>query len=243
MQNFKQLIKALLQIFGLRMYKIPKNFPKLQPPNPLVYLQIDLLLDVGANIGQYVIENRQQGYLGQVVSFEPLPQAYDTLLENAAGDPLWMLQARCAVGSAIGETVIHISKNSYSSSLLPMLASHLDSAPESVYVGQASTPVITLDSVYQQYAGNKKKVFLKIDTQGFEAHVLAGALQSMESIYAVQLELSLVPLYANQELYPYFLDFFKEQGFILWQIIPGFINNQSGQSLQFDAIFIRSSAA
>jgi hypothetical protein len=124
MQNFKQLIKALLQIFGLRMYKIPKNFPKLQPPNPLVYLQIDLLLDVGANIGQYVIENRQQGYLGQVVSFEPLPQAYDTLLENAAGDPLWMLQARCAVGSAIGETVIHISKNSYSSSLLPMLASH-----------------------------------------------------------------------------------------------------------------------
>jgi hypothetical protein len=85
----------------------------------------------------------------------------------------------------------------------------------------------------------EKKVFLKIDTQGFEAHVLAGALKSLQSIFAVQLELSLVPLYANQELYRYFLKFFEEQGFYLWQIIPGFIDNDSGQSLQFDAIFLR----
>lgn len=120
-----------------------------------------------------------------------------------------------------------------------MLETHSDSAPESVYIGTTSTPVITLDSVYERYAKDKKKVFLKIDTQGFEAHVLAGALKSLQSIFAVQLELSLVPLYANQELYPYFLKFFEDQGFYLWQIIPGFIDNDSGQSLQFDAIFLR----
>jgi FkbM family methyltransferase len=239
MNPFKKLIKQALSACGLKIYKVRTEFARLQPPNPLVYHKVDLLLDVGANVGQYVIENRQQGYLGQVVSFEPLPDAYQTLRENAYGDTEWVIHERCAVGSEIGQTEINISKNSFSSSLLPMLETHSDSAPESVYIGTASTPVITLDSVYERYAKDKKKVFLKIDTQGFEAHVLAGALKSLQSIFAVQLELSLVPLYANQELYPYFLKFFEEQGFYLWQIIPGFIDNDSGQSLQFDAIFLR----
>ena len=239
MNPFKKLIKQALSACGLKIYKVRTEFAHLQPPNPLVYHKVDLLLDVGANVGQYVIENRQQGYLGQVVSFEPLPDAYQTLRENAYGDTEWLIHERCAVGSEIGQTEINISKNSFSSSLLPMLETHSDSAPESVYIGTASTPVITLDSVYERYAKDKKKVFLKIDTQGFEAHVLAGALKSLQSIFAVQLELSLVPLYANQELYPYFLKFFEDQGFYLWQIIPGFIDNDSGQSLQFDAIFLR----
>lgn len=239
MNPFKKLIKQALSACGLKIYKVRTEFARLQPPNPLVYHKVDLLLDVGANVGQYVIENRQQGYLGQVVSFEPLPNAYQTLRENAYGDAEWVIHERCAVGSEIGQTEINISKNSFSSSLLPMLETHSDSAPESVYIGTASTPVITLDSVYERYAKDKKKVFLKIDTQGFEAHVLAGALKSLQSIFAVQLELSLVPLYANQELYPYFLKFFEDQGFYLWQIIPGFIDNDSGQSLQFDAIFLR----
>lgn len=239
MNLLKQSIKKIAKNLGFGIYKIPKQFPKLQPPNPLVYHQVDLLLDVGANVGQYVIENRQQGYVGQVVSFEPLPDAYQALVENAYGDSQWLIHERCAVGSEMGQTEINISKNSYSSSLLPMLNTHSDSAPESVYIGTANTLVLTLDSVYEQYAKDKKKVFLKIDTQGFEAHVLAGALKSLPSIFAVQLELSLVPLYANQELYPYFLKFFGEQGFYLWQIIPGFIDNESGQSLQFDAIFLR----
>jgi len=239
MNPFKKLIKQALSACGLKIYKVRTEFARLQPPNPLVYHKVDLLLDVGANVGQYVIENRQQGYLGQVVSFEPLPDAYQILRENAYGDSEWVIHERCAVGSEIGQTEINISKNSFSSSLLPMLETHSDSAPESVYIGTASTPVITLDSVYERYAKDKKKVFLKIDTQGFEAHVLAGALKSLQSIFAVQLELSLVPLYANQELYPYFLKFFEDQGFYLWQIIPGFIDNDSGQSLQFDAIFLR----
>lgn len=239
MNLIKKSIKKIARNLGFGIYKIPKQFPKLQPPNPLVYHQVDLLLDVGANVGQYVIENRQLGYQGQVVSFEPLPDAYQTLKDNAFGDQQWLIHERCAVGSEMGQTEINISKNSYSSSLLQMLNTHSDSAPESVYIGTATTPVITLDSVYQQYAKDKKKVFLKIDTQGFEAHVLSGAPKSLESIFAVQLELSLVPLYANQELYPYFLKFFEEHGFYLWQIIPGFIDNDSGQSLQFDAIFLR----
>lgn len=239
MNPLKKLIKQVLSACGFKIYKVRKKFTRLQPPNPLVYHQVDLLLDVGANIGQYVIDNRQQGYLGQVVSFEPLPDAYETLLENADEDSQWIIHERCAVGSESGQTQINISKNSFSSSLLPMLNTHSDSAPESVYIGTASTPVIALDSIYERYAKGKKKVFLKIDTQGFEAHVLSGALQSLRSIFAVQLELSLVPLYANQELYPYFLKFFEEHGFYLWQIIPGFIDNESGQSLQFDAIFLR----
>ncbi|MFX8373787.1 FkbM family methyltransferase, partial [Acinetobacter baumannii] len=90
------------------------------------------------------------------------------------------------------EVDINISGNSYSSSILPMLPAHLSAAPESLYIGKAKTKVITLDSVFDEYRVNKEKVFLKIDTQGFEAEVLSGLSRNLRNITAVQLEMSIV---------------------------------------------------
>ena len=94
--------------------------------------------------------------------------------------------------------------------------------------------------MFESYRKNNEKVFLKIDTQGFEREVLGGLSKNLRNIFAVQLELSIVPLYDNQELYKYFFSFFEENGFILWSLIPGFGNPTTGQLLQFDAIFVRN---
>jgi hypothetical protein len=84
-------------------------------------------------------------------------------------------------------------------------------------------------------------IFLKIDTQGYEEEVLAGATLTLQIVEVVQIELSLVELYRGQKLYSYFLEFFAKRDFQLFDIIPGFFNPQIGQLLQLDVIFVKKS--
>jgi FkbM family methyltransferase len=234
MRFLDKLVKNSLKGVGIHVSRIVKQ------PTPLAYHGIELLLDVGANIGQYAMSTRLEGYRGTIVSFEPLPDAYETLTDNSRKDTLWTVHPRCAVGSKPGVAEINISKDSYASSLLPILQTHIAAAPNSVFIGKAKTDVITLDSVFDSYRKNAEKTFLKIDTQGFEAEVLEGLSKNIQNIFSVQLELSIVPLYDNQALYPYVFTFFEQHGFLLWSLIPGTANTSTGQLLQFDAVFDRS---
>jgi hypothetical protein len=108
-------------------------------------------------------------------------------------------------------------------------------------VGQEKISVITLDSEIQKWGEVGAPIFLKIDTQGYEEEVLAGAELTIKLVAAVQIELSLVKLYEKQELFDYFLEYFKEREFMLFDVIPGFSDPKTGQLLQFDAIFVKVS--
>jgi FkbM family methyltransferase len=238
MRIVKKIVKNIFRSAGLNVSQIVGPPPS-PPPSPLVHYKIELLLDVGANIGQFAMHARAEGYKGRIVSFEPVPDAYETLLLKSQSDPLWTVHKRCAVGSKPGEAEINISGNSQSSSLLPMLQAHLSAAPDSVYIGKAKTEVITLDSVFESYRTHNEKTLLKIDAQGFETEVLNGLSKNFQHIFAVQIELATVPLYGSQDLYQHFFTFFEESGFFLWSLIPVFGDASTGQLLEFDAVFVR----
>ncbi|MCW7537972.1 FkbM family methyltransferase [Aquabacterium sp. A7-Y] len=204
---------------------------------------VDLILDVGANTGQYALKVRQGGYRGRIVSFEPLAEAHARLKLNARGDEAWQVHEQCAVGEASGEVDIHVAGNSQSSSILPMLAAHADAAPHSMYVSAQKTAVIPLDAVFEAYANGSRAVFLKIDTQGYEWPVLQGAARSLERVVGVQLELSLVPLYEGQRLWEFFVEDLQQRGFQLWSLLPGFTDPRNGRTLQVDGVFFRRSDA
>jgi FkbM family methyltransferase len=231
----KDLIKNSFRYFGFEL----KRYKQAREPNPLLQHKIDLLFDVGANVGQYALWARTEGYSGKIISFEPLSAAHAILRETAKPDGLWVIHERCAIGGEEGEVEINVAANSYSSSILPMLKAHSDAAPQSVYVGKDVAQIITLDSIFYNYRTAKERVFLKIDTQGFEKSVLEGARVCLCEIQAIQLELSLVTLYEGQELYDYFISYLKEAGFEIWSLIPVFADARTGQLLQFDAIFVR----
>ena len=84
----------------------------------------------------------------------------------------------------------------------------------------------------------EKSIFLKIDVQGHEKEVLKGVMGNLSSIKAVQIELSLIPLYSNQETYLYYFNFFLSHGFVVWNLESGFREPDSGRLLQFDVLFV-----
>lgn len=201
--------------------------------------RIDTVLDIGANSGQFAQQMRSDlGFTHRIVSFEPLSTAFELLKANAKDDPDWEV-FNYAIGDTEEERDINISANSYSSSLLNMLPSHLKSAPDSKYIGKETIAIKTLDSLFGDLCKTAKNVYMKIDTQGFEGKVLKGAENSLPHIDTVQMEMSLVPLYDGELLFNETWILMVKKGYTLIAIENGFSDPASGQLLQVDGIFHR----
>ncbi len=237
-------IKRLLRRAGLDLHRYtPTASPDAQLERVLDRFGIDLILDIGACEGQYGKLVRELGYRGRIVSFEPLPAVYPILQAQAARDPHWTVAARGAIGAEDGEITINVAGNAASSSVLPMLAAHTDAAPVSAYVGQELVAVSRLDTAALPLLKGSAATFLKIDTQGYEAAVLAGGRETLARAAAVQVEMSLTPLYAGGTLYDEMLELMRGHGFELWALWPGFGREHDGRLLQMDAIFARPERA
>lgn len=231
----KKILRSTSRFFGYEITRYQKP-----PISPLLSLNIDLLLDIGANTGQSAIQARHEGYVGKILSFEPLLEAHSALCKNAVNDEMWSIFKRCAIGNKSSISSINVAGNSGSSSMLDMLPRHISAAPESQYSSKQEVEVITLDSIFNEISKGHKNIFLKIDTQGYEHEVLAGAVNSLKRIEAVQLELSTTPLYSSQYLYEYFFEFFRKNEYSLWGLMPGFCDPNTGELLQFDALFVKT---
>lgn len=200
---------------------------------------IDLILDIGANTGQFSELILKLGYEGSILSFEPLSTAYEVLLRKSRRFKRWKVFDRCAIGDIDGTININVSQNLLSSSALKILEHHTSVSPESNIVAVESVPVYKLDSISTQYEGQYNNILLKIDTQGYEGKVLIGAANFLNSIKGVLVEVSLIPLYEGQKLGDEIYEMLKAQGFNLWGIFPAFVNKASGRMLQVDLLLFR----
>jgi FkbM family methyltransferase len=198
-----------------------------------------LVFDVGANGGQYAMGLRASGYRGAIVSFEPVEAAFTRLKSQQSGDPLWRL-VPIALGRTQGTALINVAGNcAASSSLLPMLPRHIESAPDAAYIAKEPVRVETLEWALGQFKGGARRVFLKLDVQGCEGMVLEGAGDRLGEFVGVQLEASLVPLYEGEALFLELVTYLNLHGFTLMGLDPGFWDPKTGQLLQVDCIFMR----
>lgn len=226
--------------FELRKYN-PRTSENLQHQRILEENNIELVIDVGANIGQYAKYLRNIGYEGEIISFEPLSEPYKKLVDASKNDSAWRIAPRMAIGNSDGEIEINVSKNLYSSSILNIREAHVSTAPESSYIGSETVRISKLDSLLGNIIPNKpQNSFLKIDVQGYEKQVLEGAVELLLKIKGVQSELSLVPLYEGQILYSDFISRMNKGNFTMHAIYPGFMDKATGQLLQFDGVFIKN---
>lgn len=203
---------------------------------------VTLVLDVGANTGQYATGLRAWGYGGRIVSFEPLPEAHAALRRRAAADPAWEIAPPMALGAEAGESSLHVSAESDMSSLLPQTALLQRVSPSSRISRAERVTVRRLDVAAAPFLRADDRVFLKVDTQGYEAAVLAGASGLSARLEGIQLELPLVPCYEGETGFRDMLERMTGLGFELHLVLPGYFERKLARQLQVDVVFVRSGA-
>lgn len=238
--TIKNIIQKIMHKSGYEVRRyFPANSPATQIVSALKFANADILFDIGANEGQFAREIREHGYRGRIVSFEPLSSVRKRLLSYVSQDHSWEVHDQSAIGDRDGEIEINISSNSVSSSVLPMLELHSDAAKASAYIDSETVPIVMLDTVAVRYLSQESKLFIKVDTQGFEWQVLDGADETLRQTQGLLCELSLVPLYDGQRLWRDIVDRLDAEGFMLWALQSVFSDPKTGQILQMDGIFLR----
>lgn len=233
----KKKIKKLLNHIGISISKYDLNNSEFRLKYFLTKRSVECVLDIGANVGQYGNYLREIGYKNKIISFEPIHEAYIELAENSKKDKFWTVY-NLGLGSENKDVQINISKNSVSSSILKMKDSHMNAEPESKYIDTQNIKIKTLEQFMTSEKITEKKLFLKIDVQGYEHHVIQG-IKNFKNIEGFQIEMSLEKLYENQMIFEELYSLVKSKGFELWDFRRGFCDNKSGKVLQVDGLFFK----
>ena len=236
--SLKTVIRKAANAMGYEIVRYDLASPRFRLAKLLAHHGIEVILDVGANAGQFGRDMREIGFSGRIISFEPLADAFARLQQATQGDGKWQA-VNIGLGDHDGQAVINVAANSQSSSFLPMLDAHSEAAPESIYVGEQSAEIRRLDGVFSAYCRPGTRVFLKIDTQGFEKKVLQGAEKILAQIELVQVECSFVPLYEGGVLIEDMVAFLRGAGFDPIETMPAFHHHESAHLMQADILFAR----
>lgn len=201
-------------------------------------MSIDCVLDVGANKGQYATSLRQIGYDGEIHSFEPIPEDFAILQERAASDSRWHTHnyALGRVEEAREFNLIGGGDDTFFSSFLEP-----DDAIVPQQIRKIPVQVRTLDSFATEIdalRANDRRLFLKMDTQGYDIEVCEGAKENMSRFLGLQSEISVKRLYSDQPDYLSALKYFNDLGFSLMNLA---VVNRTPESaiLEYDCIMAR----
>lgn len=200
---------------------------------------IDFVLDVGANEGQYAQALRDRsGYTDRIVSFEPVPEAFQALARRTRQDAAWLCE-RVALSDHEGEGEINVGPVTVLSSMLPARRS-LDSTSLAAR-GQRTASVVlkTLDAAARPHLQGGERVLIKIDVQGYEPQVLRGAQATLPMVELIECELPMVALYEGQHSFRQLIDQLDDLGFSPVSVQPNMIESSSGYVVDADLVFVR----
>lgn len=221
------------EVLGRFGFEIAPRRPKLV--DFLRSRKITTLLDIGANEGQFASGIRVRGYSGRIVSFEPTATAFAILQAKSVADGRWEAR-QMAIGDKDGHAEFRLAGFSQFNSFLAATSAlvNIDTRAASEQVEEVE--VRAVDSIFEEFRG--ERVFLKSDTQGYEAQVLAGARRSLPQIAGVQLEIGFVGMYTGQPSFIDLLRTMEDAGFSLALIEPNhFVPDDPTRLLEVDCVF------
>lgn len=200
---------------------------------------INLVLDVGANVGQFGTDLRNAGFTGEIISFEPASSPFQDLVKRSQRDKLWTV-FNFALGDSIREADLHIANNSGLSSSILEPNLHSIYFPTIIFDQTERIQISTLSNFVKNQNLTDRRILLKIDTQGYENLILQGATEIFDSVISTYLELSLVELYGEEATALSILNTLSNLGHEISDIQRG-IQSKDGKLLQIDVLTIKSS--
>ena len=217
--------------FSFSSYKLLKSL-KARGVSPSV------IIDLGANVGQFSIAALHLFPGTRVWCFEPNPTALRQLQKNIRSCN-GISTSSIAIGDARGKAVLNINSHSHSSSLLKLGSTHVENFPAAREIDAVTVQVDRLDNVFGAEDLLGQTVLLKIDVQGFERPAILGASGILHLIDFVVLETSFKPLYKDEAVFNEVLDLMKEKGFKFCGPVGFLESEKTGEILQMDALFRR----
>jgi len=238
----KKLIRSVINRFGFDLVGIKfvnRDFSE-HLLNVFSAKNIDCVIDVGANSGQYGTFLRKIGFKGHIVSFEPVKAVFVALESATKGDDKWI-----CYNLALGDTNEDKSINVYRSTVW---SSFLDANAFSKNIWQSletAAPeivkVVRLDDIFAELVSRTGCLhyFLKMDTQGYDKNVFNGSLESLTSIQALQSELSLIHVYSGMASAYDVLDEFHSRNFYISGMYP--INREASSLavIEYDCVLVK----
>lgn len=131
----------------------------------------DAFLDVGANFGLYALQVAKEGNVKQIHAFEPDPRNIAQLSAN-----LYLNRMTDAV--VLHPVAVSDAEQYLSFNLCPDTSTGTTRVVEDGK-GNASLKAIPLDSLFGEWQG--KKIYIKIDIEGYEFAALSGARQLLKN--------------------------------------------------------------
>lgn len=232
----RAIIKKPLNLIGLDLVRYHPRYSQGAYAH-VASLNIRTVIDVGAHTGEFakMIAEVLPGVA--VVSFEPLKEEFRQLENNLRGIP--GAQAfNLALGDQNESLDIHRSSFSQSSSLRPMTNLHKEAFPESAGESVEQVEVRRLDDVLPE-SSIEPEILIKIDAQGYEDKVLAGAPLTLAAAKAAIIEVSFRELYEGQPLFDSIYRTMYEAGFSYMGNLYQLFHPGDRNVLQADGLFVR----
>jgi FkbM family methyltransferase len=202
--------------------------------------QVDCIVDVGANQGQYRDFLRDEvHYDGLIISFEPDPDCFAVLSTRQEMDDKWVI-LNYALGQEVKKLDFNIMKSSVFNSFLEPDSSEtqLFSTSNSI-LKTIKIEAKRLDEMIVKLKADHQfnNIYLKIDTQGFDLEVFEGASGCLDQIRAVQTEVSVLPIYKHMPSFDSSLKLFRSKGFEV-SALYSLGEDRFPHAVEFDCIYL-----
>lgn len=239
--RYRAAAKALLRRCGIEARRYSHEFRLL---HDAFYAQRALIggdaptvvFDVGGHHGQTALRYVAEMPHATVYTFEPSPESYRHLLAAVRGDRR-IRSFEMALSDRSGRRAFNINADQRTNSFLPVFATVPDIGVPMRTEARVEIDATTLDMFCEREHLDQISI-LKMDVQGFEAPVLAGASRLLEErrVQVVYTEVTFAPIYDGQTSFLELQSLLDRLGYVLFGLYNVQLRND--RPAWCDAIFV-----
>ena len=222
---------------NLKKKSINYNRYKLYRKKWLLDMDINTVLDIGANVGEFTAIYHELFPEAKIYAFEPLPDCFFELKERTENIEN-IKSYNLGLGSKDGILKIHMSSWHPASSFRDMADLHKQNYPHSSESQDVDVSINKLDDVLNE-SDLVDNIFIKMDVQGFEDEVIKGGAKIFQKAKVVVVESSFQKLYEDEPLFHGIYALLKPLGYDFVGSLKQSVNKEDGSFLQGDCIFIK----